>query len=288
MPSSKKISLVLATIHRTTELECCLQSLVKQTYHDFEVILVDQNDDDRLAPIVFRMKEQGLSLNHVRLSIKGLAGARNHGIKLASGEFIGFPDDDCWYEPESLENLISSFSDATDGVVAYWVEFHANQQPRQDHHGALSLDAWRQFRGGNASSITIFLRRSVLERLKGFDGRLGVGQWFGSAEETDLILRSLASGSSIVKNKNIRVHHHHEVHSDRPAENIIGRIRSRERGTGALYAKHRLSSLTILRGLTAPIFHTIRKRHGMPGLRYSINMVHGRLEGMLKWGWGQP
>lgn len=287
MSSSRKISLVLATIHRTTELERCLQSLAAQTHRDHEVILVDQNDDDRLVPIVRRMQARGLRLHHVRLSIKGLAGARNHGLQFASGDVIGFPDDDCWYEPDTLAKLAGTFEPSVDGVIAYWVEFHANQRPPQQHDGNLSLGAWRQFRGGNASSITIFLKRTVLERLNGFDRRLGVGQWFGSAEETDLILRSLALGATIVKNPDIRVHHHHEIRSDRPDTALIDRIRSRERGTGALYAKHRLSSPTILRGLTAPIFHAIRRKHGIAGLKYAINMVHGRVEGMLKWGWGR-
>jgi glycosyltransferase involved in cell wall biosynthesis len=287
MSSSTRISLVLATIHRTTELERCLQSLAAQNYHDYDVILVDQNDDDRLVPIVCRMKAQGLALNHVRLFVKGLAGARNHGLQFVSGDVIGFPDDDCWYEPDTLEKLAASFQGAVDGVIAYWIEFHANQHPQQKHDGRLSLEAWRQFRGGNASSITIFLKKTLLEQLNGFDQRLGVGQWFGSAEETDLILRSLTLGATIIKNRNIHVHHHHGIQDSRPDTTVINRVRARERGTGALYAKHRLGLLTILRGLTAPIVRAACTGHGKAGLKYSINMVHGRVEGMLKWGWGR-
>lgn len=101
------ISLLVATINRTVELERFLASLDTQTYRNFEVIVIDQNPDDRLVPVLCR--HAGLAISHLR-SGRGLSKARNVGLRATKGEIIAIPDDDCWYPPQLLSTVAAWFA----------------------------------------------------------------------------------------------------------------------------------------------------------------------------------
>ena len=64
------VSMIVATLNRVDELERLLDSLDSQTYKDFEVIVVDQNPDDRLRPVLER--HPGLSIQYLR-SARGVS-----------------------------------------------------------------------------------------------------------------------------------------------------------------------------------------------------------------------
>ena len=100
------VSLVVATLNRVKELERLLSSLERQSYKDFEVILVDQNPDDRLLPAL--QEHQAVRIRHLR-SERGLSRARNIGLRAAKGDIIALPDDDCWYPDQLLETVTEWF-----------------------------------------------------------------------------------------------------------------------------------------------------------------------------------
>lgn len=280
------LSLVLATYGRANELCRCLESLSAQEDRNFEVLVMDQNPDDRLVDMIERYRKEGLNIRHERLPKPGLSEARNEGVRLASGDIIGFPDDDCWYEPQTVAFIRRAFAEAASlaGVVANWVEqTSGGGNTLGGAESLLSFEAWRDFRGGAASSISLFLRRSLLLDLHGFDNRLGVGKWYGAAEETDLVLRALAMGAQIKRSADAKVHHaftspHQLVMQQQP-----GAMRARARGTGAIYAKHRLAITTVARGLVAPVLKPLAHfQFGHP-LQVGWAITKGRLEGMRQW-----
>src|ERR1700749_1024458 len=106
------ISLIVASLHRTAELERLLASLETQSFRDFEVIVIDQNPDQRLADVLG--KHPVLNLSHLRCP-PGASRARNMGIKAAQGEIIGFPDDDCWYSTDLLQTVSKWFASHPEG-----------------------------------------------------------------------------------------------------------------------------------------------------------------------------
>ncbi|WP_298269704.1 glycosyltransferase family 2 protein [Geobacter sp.] len=278
-----KVSLVLATVGRTAEVGRCLQSLVTQTDAIFEVVLVDQNRDDRLRPIVEASLEAGLPLRHLRMDKGNLSLARNLGILQSTGEIIGFPDDDCWYEPDTIAEIRHLFltKTALQGVIACWVE-QAVTRKKMMIIGSLSLKSWRKYRGGDASSISLFLRKDLLHLLGGFDCRLGVGQWYGAAEEIDLVLRSLSLGASMDYCPTAKVHHAFFNVPKGDRRTIYRNARNRARGTGAIYAKHRLGLWIILRGLVAPISIPLFRGKLLTAV-YGFFVALGRVEGFLRW-----
>lgn len=278
-----KVSLILATVSRVEEVGRCLRSLAGQSDLNFEVVLIDQNADERLAPLVRDASSGGLSVTRLSLLPPSLSGARNFGIAHASGDIIGFTDDDCWYEPRAIQNVRAAFlaEPTLDGVVAQWVE-QSEARRMGPSSGCLSLAAWRRFRGGDASSISLFVKRDLFARLGGFDERFGIGQWFGAAEETDFVLRALTENSRFVHCPQARVHHRFASGGDGPLLPACRSARKRARGTGGIYAKHRLDALIVMRGLIAPVVVPLLRgelRQAIRGVFVSV----GRFEGFMRW-----
>lgn len=275
------ISLILATVGRTSELGRLFESFAAQTFKDFEVIIVDQNDDDRLLPYVEQARKLGLDVKHLKHFPANLAAARNTGIEAAASNWIGFPDDDCWYDPTVLAHLARHIqkADAPEGVIIRWVE----QGEPPVIAPALTWERSRNFRDVPVSSITLFIKRSTLVGIGGFDSRFGVGQWFGAAEEHDLVLRALREGATLVYEPAAEVHHAvgpKEAPAD-PQARLAARKRAR--GTGALYAKHGLPAWVVVRGLLAPILRPLMKGSLGNELSYGVAVMLGRLDGMLGW-----
>lgn len=278
MAESISLSLIMATVGRTEEVRRFVDCLYREGNRPRELIIVDQNEDDRLCPIVAEARIAGLRVEHVRMDKRNLSAARNCGLALACGGIIGFPDDDCWYDAGVIERVSAAFEAEPQlgGVVTRWVEQDA--VGREPHR--ITLDDLRRFRAVSTSSITLFMSRSLIQSIGGFDERLGVSAWFGSGEETDLLFRVLLTEAILRYRPDITVHH--------ALCQYLGdckQSRHRARGTGALYAIHRLPLAVIARGLLSPVASAVlpaRWRGGV-GIRERLSIAAGRLEGYIQW-----
>ncbi|MBR4782081.1 MAG: glycosyltransferase [Lachnospiraceae bacterium] len=101
------ISVVVPIYKVERFLNKSIESLLNQTYKDFELILVDDGSPDNCPQICddWEKKEPKIRVFHKKN--EGLSSARNSGIEHASGEYIIFPDPDDWVEPDYLERLIN-------------------------------------------------------------------------------------------------------------------------------------------------------------------------------------
>lgn len=282
------VSLVVATYGRCADVGRLLDSLAAQIDTAFEVLIVDQNPDDRLREPINRGLAHGLRIRHLRMAQPSLSGARNLGIAQANGEIIGFPDDDCWYEPDTVAKVRAAFGPATDiqGVVGTWVELLAGRQSATPT-GSLPYADWRRFQGKGASSITLFFRRQLCERLSGFDERFGVGKWYGAAEETDFILRALANGARLDYCPDVIVHHTLPLTATASLLASCRAMRSRGRGTGGVYAKHRMSPWVILRGIAGQVIRPLLAGH-FKHVPVGASASLGCLEGLVAWRCTEP
>lgn len=278
------LSLVLATYGRSDLVGRLVASLERQTSTEFEVIVVDQNIDDRIVPYIEQARQAGIKIRHTRTDRPNLSAARNKGIALAIGSIVAFPDDDCWYEDEVVEQVLAAFSAHLDwsGLVAEWVEAAA-QGDRPPPNSNLLSQKWRQFRGGDASSITLFFKANLLRDIGGFDDRLGVGQWFGAGEETDLILTALAAGAQLARCPNIRVHHRFEAQEAKAFRGNWRPAMQRARGTGALYMKHKLSLWVVFRGFISPPINALIQKRRIDDFLMALAVSVGRVQGALSW-----
>ena len=99
-----RLDLVVATVDRTDDLERLLVSLEAQTHTGFRLVVVDQNADER----VDRILAAHPLLEALRLrSARGLSRARNAALPHLEAELVAFPDDDCAYPSDLLEESVS-------------------------------------------------------------------------------------------------------------------------------------------------------------------------------------
>lgn len=102
-----KVSIILPVYNSEQYLSACLNSILNQTYNNFEVIIIDDGSTDNSKSIIrdFAMKDQRIS--YVLQSNSGPSEARNKGIIKSSGEFIVFIDSDDTVEKLYIESLIT-------------------------------------------------------------------------------------------------------------------------------------------------------------------------------------
>ena len=108
------VSVVVATYRREQSLVKALHSLAAQTFRNFEIILVDDNDDPLWNEKVYAIKDaflkehEDIPLIHIaNHPNQGSANARNIGIAAANGDYITFLDDDDLYLPEKIQHQVT-------------------------------------------------------------------------------------------------------------------------------------------------------------------------------------
>lgn len=214
-----KFSLVLCTINRKEEVDKFLQSLSRQTLSEFEVIIVDQNKDGLLDPVITKWREL-LTIEHVKVDFQGLSRARNFGIKYIKEGLIAFPDDDCEYHSSTLENTYIFMRQNPKASIVIGKQrskiCHANENILTQVEEI--KDPLNIFKS-KAISFTIFARLSDINQLGPafFDEKLGVGagtKW-GSGEETDFLIRAHRLGLTIFKQPAIEIFHPVKISSPR-------------------------------------------------------------------------
>lgn len=278
--SPVRFSLIVATLGRTEEIERLLASLVAQTYKDFDLIVVDQNGDDRLEPFLapYRHEYPVLRLT----SEPGLSRARNVGLEHARGDVIAFPDDDCWYPPDLLERIAGSLNNR-DGIAGCSVFVREDGErlvsgkvgmPRFDREAGLlnKTNAWAR-----AISYTIFLRRGVVEKVGRFDESLGIGAPWGSGEDTDYPLRAVKAGFELYYDPGIAVYHRALPEQSELAE----RAYRYGVGMGRVWRKHDYPLWFVVYYLLRPAggaLLSLAKGRGSE-VRYYFNSLRGRLRG---------
>jgi glycosyltransferase involved in cell wall biosynthesis len=192
-----KFSLIISTIGRVDDLNALFASLSRQTFSDFEVIVVDQSGDDRLAPVVAAWQSK-LRLTHVAMQGRGLSRGRNRGIELATGEILTFPDDDCTYPPDTLAR-VAAFFDSRPEIDALTVRCDsAAGGSRISRFDESAGPVTRTNVLERLVEIAFYVRRHWLESER-FDETLGVGAGtpWGADEGPDLALRLLERGARI-------------------------------------------------------------------------------------------
>lgn len=187
-----KASLIMPTLGRTKEILLFMESLKLQKFRDFELIIIDQNSDNRLEDII-PMFIKDLNLVYFKSDKKGLSYNRNIGLSMAKGQILAFPDDDCIYnDPETLSKVVQFFDNSKYDFLSFnTLDFDTKIPVVKLSNRSMDIRWGNVF--NTSISFTIFVK-DLTNSLINFDDKLGVGAAFGSAEESDMIYNLLDQG----------------------------------------------------------------------------------------------
>jgi len=172
------VSVIIPTHNRADMLCRAVDSVLKQTLTDFELIIVDDGSTDDTCRRIEAHTDPRIRYIRHQLG-KGASAARNTGIRHAHGNYIAFLDDDDEWLPTKLEKQVAMLEQAPEQVrlVYCWMDYYENGRLVRRHHPTLRgyvfdqvLDEQRL--GG---CPTLLVRREVVEDIGGFDESLPRG-----------------------------------------------------------------------------------------------------------------
>lgn len=119
------ISIVVPIYNVEKYLSRCIDSILNQTYRNLELILVDDESPDGCGNICDEYQKKDSRIRVIHQKNRGLSGARNAGIDIATGEYIGFVDSDDYIAPQMYESLLklNIDNDAQIAICGRYYEF---------------------------------------------------------------------------------------------------------------------------------------------------------------------
>lgn len=198
MNSEPLVSVVIPSYNIEKFIIDALESVKKQTYQNFEVIVVDDGSTDGTKDLIRQfLSDQRFKLIEQKNS--GPAAARNLGVCHSKGEFIAFLDGDDEWVPDKLQKQLGMFrSDPTLDIVGTNYSFmeEDGQNMGRDRYvsfpnGFKENPKLALLNGCGISTITVMMRKEYFERVEGFDRTLRYG------EDYDLWMKIVQSGGKL-------------------------------------------------------------------------------------------
>lgn len=196
------ISVIVPIYNVEKYLPKCVESIMRQTYADLEIILVDDGSVDGCGKICEEYARADSRIRVIRKENGGVSSARNAGLEAARGEFVAFVDADDYLFEKTYEKMIGAMAetDADMAVCAITVVVDGAQPVRAEDDGARAVfnrkDAiYHLFDFDDTINLAVWnkLFKKELISLLRFDTDLSYG------EDTDLLFRYLLSLKKAVK-----------------------------------------------------------------------------------------
>lgn len=214
------VSVVVCTRDRAKDLDECLSAVSRQSYPEYEVIVVDNASKDESA----RLVAARWSARYVREDKPGLDWARNRGFAVAQSPIVAYTDDDARPDPGWLRAIAAGFSSAdVEGVTGLVVPAELETRAQgifEDIYGGMGKGfqvhvhtrrgremTYRPERIGVGCNMAF--RRATLARLGGFDPALDVGTVTGGGGDLDMFQRLMEGGGVLVYRPDAIVRHTH-------------------------------------------------------------------------------
>jgi glycosyltransferase involved in cell wall biosynthesis len=182
--SNPYISVIIPTYNRKILLAKAIDSVLRQTYTDFELIVVDDGSDDGTPDL---LKKYPSKLRALTQTNKGVSAARNAGINAAKGQLIAFLDsDDLWLE-NKLMRQVDFFNHNPDILICQtkeiWIRNGSRVNPKKRHKQPNGMIFEQSLELCLISPSAVMLRKTLLDEVGLFDEGLP------ACEDYDLWLR---------------------------------------------------------------------------------------------------
>ncbi|HEY9298747.1 MAG TPA: glycosyltransferase family 2 protein, partial [Phormidium sp.] len=113
----KQASVIIPVYNVQKYIAAAVQSVLDQTYENFELLIVDDGSPDCSVEVCQQFTDPRIKI--IRQKNRGLAGARNTGIRHAQGEYLAFLDGDDFWEPEMLAKNIAHLESSPEVGVSF-------------------------------------------------------------------------------------------------------------------------------------------------------------------------
>ncbi len=184
------VSIVLPVFNRAEELPRAAASVLRQSYRDIELIIVDDGSTDDTTLVARRIASGDGRVRLVTLDEnRGAAVARNEGIRLSRGRYVAFQDSDDEWSVTKLERQLGTLRSLGRRAAACYCRFEMESPagwtvvpdgPAEPFHGDIGV---RLLSGNVVGTPTLLVERELLETVEGFDASLR------ALEDWDLALR---------------------------------------------------------------------------------------------------
>ena len=122
--SFERISIIVPIYNVEKYLPRCIESLMGQTYKNIEIILVNDGSTDNCRHICNDYKKRDNRIIVFHQKNAGVSNARNTGLKVASGQFVGFCDPDDWVESKMYEEMLAAINKKNADIAICGYEYY--------------------------------------------------------------------------------------------------------------------------------------------------------------------
>lgn len=195
---NEKISVIIPVYKVQEYLPKCIESVLQQTYHNLEIILVDDGSPDKCGKICEAYAKKDSRIQVIHKKNGGLASARNAGMDCASGDFILFVDSDDWITKNACQVLYQGLkrydADCAVGKCITVLDKKGRFIPQKSKAQPLQCktptEAMKQVLLTCSSSCNRLYKRNIIERFRFPEGRIN--------EDEPVMLRVYAKCNKIL------------------------------------------------------------------------------------------
>ena len=183
-----KISIITITFNSAKTLNHALDSVQSQTYKDIEHIIVDGASTDGTKELIEAYAKAHKNVRWVSEKDKGIYDALNKGIKLATGDIIGFlHSDDVLYSADSIGQIATAFEQSGADVVYGDLQYCSGGKVVR-RWKSNDFDPRALKYGWMPPHPTVYVRREVYQQVGEYD------EWFRISADYDMMLRIFTAG----------------------------------------------------------------------------------------------
>lgn len=188
------VSIIMGTYNQADFIEKSVQSVLNQTFKDYELIVINDGSTDN-TDIIFQERIKSEKIRYYYQKNMGVANARNKGLKLATGQYVVFLDSDDLLYPDYLERQVETIHRTGSGMVA--CDFNLLYSDGTRKNVTINIKKKDQFYQAiirnQSPPVATMIKRSVVIETGVFDESLP------TSEDYDLFLRILAGGTVIAR-----------------------------------------------------------------------------------------
>jgi glycosyltransferase involved in cell wall biosynthesis len=241
-----KVSVVICTRDRPDTIGQALESVAECDYPNFDVHIMDQSTNDRTKEIVEALAQRFASkcrINYHHLDKAGLSRAYNTGMRVSDGAIIGCTDDDVVVPRDWVTKIVRAFEKDSEAGLLFGQVLVPESLKEAERNGTIvpsfTIERPERLAKGQGFHVcgmgaNMAIRRTLLERVVGFDEALGGGGPLRSSQDFDFLYRTYLSGMAVVLDPEVKVDHY----GTRTQEQWPGTLKAYGIGDGAFYSKH--------------------------------------------------